>query len=153
MSTGKNRQLSWVFYMNTVPDAAVLTESSSATSAQTRELTAIIAQLNELLDEEESDDHGILRANRASCKTACELLKDADTIFAREHDRHIPFGCASTDSEGGIRIEWVRPSSGVHLVVPATSEPGAYIYHEVGDVFGTEPATDAALARWLREIN
>ena len=65
----------------------------------------------------------------------------------------IPAGCGSTDSEGGVRIEWVCPTASVHLVVPATSDRKAYIYHEVGDDYATEDATPERLAYWLRQIN
>jgi hypothetical protein len=121
-------------------------------SANIRFLSSIIAQLNELLSEQEDDDYGTLRANKAACRTASEFLTDAAIISATQYQGIIPNGCASTDAEGGIRIEWVRPTSGVRLVVPANSDSDAYIYHEVGNDFDTEPATAEALARWLREI-
>jgi hypothetical protein len=123
-------------------------------TADIRYLSSIIGQVEELLNEPESDEHGTLRADSEACLKARELLVDAAIVSAREYDqRTIPYGCASTDSEGGIRIEWVRPSTGVRLVVPAVQKHGAYIYHEAGDAFHVEPATSEALARWLREIN
>ena len=82
---------------------------------------------------------------------ASHLLTDAAIVSALK-GRQIPLGCASTDSEGGIRIEWVRPTSSVHLVIPASPGRDGYVYHEVGDQYGTVSATPEALARWLREI-
>jgi hypothetical protein len=126
-------------------------EPLSHASADVRYLSAITEQLGELQNEQERDEHGVLRADRFACETACELLTNAAIILAREYKFVIPYGCASTDSEGGVRIEWIRPTCGVRLVVPAAPVE-AYIYHEVGDTFDTEPATAETLAHWLREI-
>jgi hypothetical protein len=120
-------------------------------SADTRHLSALIGQLVELRTAEESDEYGILRATEHAYNVACHLVIDA-AIMAALEAREIPHGYASTDSEGGVRIEWIRPTSSIHLVVPATSGCPAYIYHEVGDAYATEPATAERLARWLREV-
>lgn len=120
-------------------------------SANIRYLSAIIRQLVDLRNEEESDEYGTLRASRHAFDVACHLLTDA-AIASALNGRAIPQGCASTDSEGGIHIQWMRPTVGVSLVVPASTDRNAYIYHEVGSVYSTEPATTEALARWLREI-
>ena len=121
-------------------------------SAGIRHLSAIIRQLDELLNEPESDEYGTLRPSRHAFEAARQLLIDAAIVSAQE-GRPIPYGCASTDSEGGIRIEWVRPASSVHLVVPASPDRRSYVYHEVGDQYGTATATPETLARWLREID
>jgi hypothetical protein len=109
-------------------------------------------RLVELRNEAESDEYGTLRASPSAFDAACHLLTDAAIVSARD-GRQIPDGCASTDSEGGLRIEWVRPTASVHLVVPATTNTEAYIYHEVDDKFATESATPEALVRWLRLVN
>lgn len=121
-------------------------------SANIRYLSAIIRQLVELRNEEESDEYGTLRASQHAFDTACQLLTDAAIVSAFQ-GRQIPHACASTDSEGGIHIEWMRPTAGVSLIVPASPERDEYIYHEVGKAYSTEPATAEALARWLREIH
>jgi hypothetical protein len=72
---------------------------------------------------------------------------------ANHQQRQILAGCASTDSEGGVRIEWICPTASVHLIVPAKGDSVAYIYHEVGDDYATEDATPGRLAYWLRHIN
>jgi hypothetical protein len=121
-------------------------------SAGIRHLSEIVRQLVELCNEPTTDEYGILRPTQHAFDAACQLLIDAAIVSARE-SRAIPYGCASTDSEGGIRIEWVRPTSSVHLVVPASLDRRSYIYHEVGDAYGTMTATPKKLARWLQEIN
>jgi hypothetical protein len=131
---------------------AIAPERLRLASAGIRWLSAIIRQLVELRNEEESDEYGALRASESAFERACQLLTDAAIVSALE-GRQIPHGCASTDSEGGIRIEWVRPASSVHLAIPSCAEREGYVYHEVGQDFGTITATPEALARWLREIN
>ena len=118
-------------------------------SANINYLSALIRQLEELRDEECEDEYGTLRASQHAFEQARDLLTNAAIHMALKGDRQIPYGCASTDSEGGIRIEWVRPTAGVHLVIPANVEGDKYVYHEQGDHYGTEPATAEAIARWL----
>jgi hypothetical protein len=120
-------------------------------SAGIRHLSAIIAQLDELRTLDESDEYGRLRASKQTYDQACDLLIDG-AIIAGLEGREIPYGGASTDSEGGIRIEWVRPTSGVHLVIPSGSSRSASLYHETGEEYAVEPATAEGLARWLRLI-
>jgi hypothetical protein len=129
-----------------------LKEELPLASANIRYLSAIVAQLQDLLNEPSEDgENGALRANKQACMNACELLTNAAITSALKYNQIIPYGCASLDSEGGIRIEWVRPSSGVRLVVPI--DKSSYVYHEVGDQYAIEkPATAESLALWLREI-
>lgn len=138
--------------VNPTTDARTVPVVFPLASAKIRYLSAIFTQLQELLSAPETDEYGALRADRIACANACELLTDAAIISAVSYKRIIPNGCASTDAEGGVRIEWVRSLSGVRLVVPAKLKSKAYIYHEIGDSYDTELATPEALARWLREI-
>ncbi len=130
---------------------AIPPERLRLASANIRYLSAIIRQLVELLNGPERDEYGTLRPTRHAFETACRMLTDAAIVSALK-GRPIPHGCASTDSEGGIRIEWVRPASSVHLVIPVSANRDGYVYHDVGDEYGTATATPEALARWLQEI-
>lgn len=114
-------------------------------------LSPIVGQLVELWQQPEKDEYGRLRPTRHAFDRSVELLVDA-AIEANHQQRLIPSGCASTDSEGGVRIEWVRPAASVHLVVPASEDRVAYVYHEVGDEYGTEDVTPKRLAYWLHRI-
>lgn len=125
--------------------------AATASSANFKHFSSLIRQLAELRTEVGVDDYGALRADKRAYDTACALLTDAAEI-ANRIGGLIPHGCASTDSAGGIRIEWVRPASGVHLVVPAPPDDNPYIYHEVGDDYATEPASAEGLARWLQTV-
>lgn len=114
-------------------------------------LSSIIKQLVELRNDEETDEYGVLRASDHAFETACQLMTDTAVVSALV-GRSIPRGCASTDSEGGVRIDWLRPNAAVCLFLPATKDREPYIYHEVAGQNETEPATPEALARCLREI-
>jgi hypothetical protein len=120
-------------------------------SANIKYLSSLIQQLVELRNAPERDDYGVLRANKHAFDVACNLLIDTAIVSALEGG-YIPYGCASTDAEGGVRIEWVRDSASVHFIVAASENRDDYIYHELGTNYGTEPATAEALARWQRVI-
>ncbi|MBU4272740.1 MAG: hypothetical protein KKE86_01490 [Planctomycetes bacterium] len=112
-------------------------------------LSPILRQLYELRNGPESDDYGRLQPTKHAFDKVIDLLIDAAIDAA---PRKIPRGCVSTDSEGGVRIEWVRDTSSVHLVVPATNSSVSYVYHEVGNNYATEDATAEGLSHWLKLI-
>ena len=112
----------------------------------------LVAKLVNLWKGPEKDDYGRLRPTQhAFDRSACLLI--AAAIEVKHQQRQIPAGCVSTDSEGGVRIEWIRPTVSVHLVVPAGRDRVAYVYHEVDNDYATEDATPERLAYWLRRIN
>lgn len=131
--------------------ASVSRERLQMASAGIQYLSSIIKQLVELRNDEEADEYGVLRATEHAFDSACQLITDA-AIVAALGGQSIPRGCASTDSEGGVRIDWLRPNAAVCFFVPAAEERDPYIYHEVAGQHSTVPATAEALARWLREI-
>lgn len=135
-----------------VVDRPITPGHSRIASAEIKHLSALIGQLVELRQAEESDEYGTLRATEAAYGLACSLLIDAAIIAALEGRRQIPHANVSTNSEGGVRIEWVRPTHSVHLAIPATSDRPAYIYHEVGNEYAAEPVSPERLAYRLREI-
>ncbi len=112
-------------------------------------LSPILQQLYGLQKGPETDDYGRLQPTKHAFGKAIDLLVNA-AIDA--YPRQIPSGCVSTDSEGGVRIEWVRETSSVHLVVPATNSSESYVYHEVDNNYATEDATSESLSNWLKLI-
>lgn len=114
-------------------------------------LSPIVRQLVELWNGPEFDEYGVLRPTQDAFGKAISILVDAAIIAHRERGR-IPSGCVSTDSEGGVRIEWVRETSSVHLVVPAANSSESYVYHEVDNGYATEDATPESLSNWLKLI-
>ena len=87
-----------------------------------------------------------------SAQGAADTLLLIDAAIVAYPRYGIPAGCASTDSECGVRIEWVRPGASVHLVVPAEESRPPYVYHEVGNDYATEDVTAERLAYWLQSI-
>ena len=122
--------------------------------ADVKELSGLLEQLSELRQEEPTDDYGILRLDETVFGHARELLTDTTIVLATEHGTKMPYGCASTDSEGGLCIDWLRSDRAVNLVIPATDQKLPYLYHELGPDHAVEyEVTPERLATWLRIIN
>ncbi len=115
-------------------------------------LSPIVAQLVELWKGPESDDYGRLQPTQYAFDKVIQLLVDA-AIVTYPNGHQIPGGSVSTDSEGGVRIEWIRDPARVHLIVPATDQKAAYVYHEVGNDYATEDVTAERLSYWLRTVS
>lgn len=112
-------------------------------------LSPLLVQLHEVKSMEATVDEPA--ATLDAYLAAREMLIHA-AILAGEENRRIPSGCVTTDDRGGIRIEWFRPGVRVHLVIPESRQRPGYVYHQRGDEYGTEPASDHALAKWLKFI-
>ncbi len=122
--------------------------------AEVKELSGLLEQLSELRQAEPTDDYGILRLDEAAFERARELLTDATIVLASTYQAKMPYGCASTDSEGGLCIDWLRSDRAVNLVIPASHQKPAYFYHELGPDHAMEyEVTPERLATWLRIIN
>jgi hypothetical protein len=106
-----------------------------------------LSRLVSLLDEEETDDYGILRPTLFAFITALELIAGASLLMSSGLPRATP----CTDEQGGIRFEWSRPAREVGLVVPAHQGGRMYIYHAHEDKHELEDQVSAStLANWLR---
>lgn len=127
---------------------------SHVADAGIKHLSDIVKQLITLRQEGPEDEYGILRPTDFAFEAAVSLLIDCAIELSVTHHRKMPRGCASSDSEGGIRIEWVRPQTSVHLAIPAQQQPRrCYIYHEDAGDFGVEHAVSAKeLAVWLARV-
>ncbi len=133
--------------------------------AGTKFLSAIIEDLNDLVENPIVDEDGRqVDTTPDAYKLCCDLLINAAILDALARavspDNSgsafcvaIPEAVVSPDECGGIRVEWVRDNASVHLVVPANKKSEAYIYTEVGNVYGTEAATAELLAESLRNID
>ncbi len=113
-------------------------------------LSPIVRQLVELWNGPPSDNYGCLKPTRYAFDRVISLL--VDVAIDASPRGGVPLGCVSTDSEGGVRIEWVRDAVSVHLVVPAADSNEAYVYHEIGSNYATEDATPERLSHWLETI-
>jgi hypothetical protein len=103
----------------------------------------VAAKLIALLEGEERDDYGILRPSLFAFRRTFHLIYNA-ALQLREH---FPAAAVSTDSEGGIRVQWIRPERQVRLIVPAAEGGQQYIYHQVGSEYAVEE--DVNLQRLL----
>lgn len=114
--------------------------------------TRTIKSLLELLDLEKEDEYGTLRPVDYSFKTTINLLIEAYGILGEI----FPKGAATTDDQGGIRINWKNRDKNcrVCLFCPSNSEENAYIYHQYNDDYGSdEQVSVSSLVKWLSWFN
>jgi hypothetical protein len=115
-------------------------------------ITALLSDLRDLMKEggeDEEDEYGALRPTSHAFRTALNLIIEASFLLMDGY----PFGCASTDSEGGIRIEWFKTTGEIRLVIPASKEKEPYIYYEFGEKYGVDRQANAdKLARWINRL-
>lgn len=116
------------------------------------DITLTLKRLVALLEENETDEYGILQPSQFAFTLAMRLVVDAYEAIG---DR-FPKASASTDEQGSIRLTWSKqsPECEVCLVCPATANEQAYLYHELGDNYGVERnLTASTLVQWLEWLN
>jgi hypothetical protein len=131
------------------PEPIINAARQKLVSARIQFLSPLLSQLGNLRKEPENDEYGILRPSEHAYAEACNTLIDAAIVLAQRFGRQVPYGCVSTDSEGGVRIVWMRPTKSVQVAIPRFANGVDYLYHEDGDKYDTEPLTTEGLARWL----
>lgn len=113
-------------------------------------LTALLSDLRDLLKEENEDENGILKPTYHAFTTALSLIMEVSMFI----HAGFPFAAVSTDSEGGIRIEWVKGRGEIRLIIPAASNTAPYIYYEFDDKYGVDRnASGFKLIRWINRLN
>lgn len=115
-------------------------------------ITITLKRLIALLDEDETDDYGILQPTSAAFKLAMQWVVEAYDIMGDA----FPKASVSTDEQGGIRLTWskVEPDCQVRLVCPAAANQPPYLYHELGDDYAVErEVTVSTLSQWLEWLN
>jgi hypothetical protein len=114
--------------------------------------TMTLKQLVALLEEDETDEYGILQPSQAAFKLAMRLVMEAYEVMG---DR-FPKATASTDEQGSIRLTWSKPSPEceVRLVCPSYEDLQTYLYHELGETYAVERSvTTSVLIQWLGWLN
>ncbi|MCC5637593.1 hypothetical protein LC593_17455 [Nostoc sp. CHAB 5844] len=131
-----------------------MTVAQSAKSDRS-DITVTLKRLVALLEEDETDEYGILQPSQYAFKLAMQLVIDAYETMgvgaARRRHRFLR-ASAATDEHGSIRLTWSKrsPECEVRLVCPATAEQQAYLYHEMGDNYAVErDVTASMLVHWL----
>ena len=115
-------------------------------------ITVTLKGLLALLEEDETDDYGILQPSQSAFKSAMHLVVEAYEIMGDS----FPRASASTDEQGGIRLTWskLEPESEDRLICPADANQSVYLYHELGDTYAVENSvTTSILVQWLEWIN
>ncbi|MEH2053021.1 hypothetical protein [Nostoc sp.] len=92
-------------------------------------ITVTLKRLVALLEEDETDEYGILQPSQSAFKLAMRLVVDTyDTMGDR-----FPKTSVSTDEQGGIRLTWSKqpPECEVRLVCPGGRGITPYIINVV----------------------
>ncbi|MCU0567198.1 MAG: hypothetical protein MUF49_11440 [Oculatellaceae cyanobacterium Prado106] len=113
------------------------------------DLTVTLKRLIALLEEDETDDYGILQPSQPAFKLAMRFIVEAYESLGES----FPRASVSTDEKGGIRLTWskLEPECEVRLICPADSGQEMYLYHELGDTYAIEQnVTSSTLVQWLR---
>jgi len=141
---------------NAAPDVA---EMATYLSVSDEGSVLILRQLLSLHLAEEQDEVGVLRPTPYAFQETVELLLDAAKIFLAIQSPPgsrrctFPAGCVTTDSEGGVRIEWLNGDRAVRLVVRSKEDQQRYIYHQIGEDYDVDYNVSAdILAYWLRVL-
>ncbi|ELS00116.1 hypothetical protein [Gloeocapsa sp. PCC 73106] len=128
-----------------------MTITSPGISHNISNFTQTMKSLLELLELKEEDEYGTLKPTEYAFKTIIHLL-----LEAYEHlGEKFPKGTASTDDEGGIRLNWKNRTkdSRVCLFCPANSQETAYIYHQTNDEYASdEEVSGTVLVYWLDQF-
>jgi hypothetical protein len=111
-----------------------------------------LRRLIALLEEDGTDDYGILQPSQSAFKRAMRFILEAYESLGES----FPKASVSTDEKGSIRLTWSNPEPDceVRLICPADHSQEAFLYHELGDTYAVEQnVTPSALVQWLRWLN
>lgn len=115
-------------------------------------IAVTLKRLIALLEEDETDEYGILQPSQSAFKLAMRFIVEAYEAMGDS----FPRASASTDEKGGIRLTWskLEPECEVRLVCPADAEQQVYLYHELGKTYAVEQSVTASnLVQWLEWLN
>lgn len=115
------------------------------------DITVTLKRLIDLLEEDESDEYGILQPSQSAFKLAMLLVIEAYEVMGDS----FPRASASIDEQGSIRLTWSKLESEyeVRLVCAANAEQ-PYLYLELGDTYALQRDINASiLVQWLSLIH
>ena len=115
-------------------------------------ITVTLKRLVALLEEDETDEYGVLQPSQAAFKLAMQFVVEAYDVMGDD----FPKASASTDEQGSIRLTWskLEPECEVRLICPAHHDQQAYLYHELGNDYAVErEVTVSTLLPWLEWLN
>lgn len=79
---------------------------------------------------------------------AVEVLDYANTVLSAD----LPRALIAPDGNGGIRIEWLRGSLNVRVLIPPRSEQPAFIYERTGRNSHVHAFSRAVVVQTLRSV-
>jgi hypothetical protein len=115
-------------------------------------ITVTLKRLVALLEEDETDEYGVLQPSQAAFKLAMRFVLEAYDAMVD----NFPKASASTDEQGSIRLTWSKLESDceVRLICPAHHDQLAYLYHELGNDYAVErEVTVSILLTWLEWLD
>jgi hypothetical protein len=115
-------------------------------------IAVTLKRLLALLEEDETDEYGVLQPSQAAFKLAMQFVLDAYDAMGD----NFPKASASTDEQGSIRLTWSKLESEceVRLICPVHNDQQAYLYHELGNDYAVErEVTVCVLILWLEWLN
>lgn len=116
------------------------------------DIAVTLKRLIALLEEDETDEYGILQPSQSAFKLAMRLVVEVYEIMGDT----FPRASASTDEQGSIRLTWskLEPECEVRLICPTDANQQAYLYHELGENYAVEKSvTTSILVQWLEWLN
>lgn len=125
---------------------------AQSTRPSSSPITVTLKRLVALLEEDETDEYGVLQPSQAAFKLAMQFVVEAYDAMG---DR-FPKASASTDEQGSIRLTWskLEPECEVRLICPDCADQQAYLYHELGNDYAVErEVTVFILLQWLEWLN
>jgi hypothetical protein len=125
---------------------------AQSTRPSSSPITATLKRLVALLEEDETDEYGVLQPSQTAFKLAMHFVVETYDLMG---DR-FPKASASTDEKGSIRLTWskLEPDCEVRLICPAHADRPAYLYHELGSSYAVErDVTVSNLMQWLEWFN
>jgi hypothetical protein len=111
-------------------------------------ITATLKRLVALLEEDETDEYGVLQPSQTAFKLAMHFVVETYDLMG---DR-FPKASVSTDEHGSVRLTWskLEPDCEVRLICPAYADQTADLYHELGSSYAVErDVTVSDLMQWL----
>ena len=125
---------------------------AQSTRPSSSPITVTLKRLVALLEEDETDEYGILQPSQTAFKLAMRFVVETYDFMG---DR-FPKASVSTDDQGGIRLTWskLEPECEVRLMCPAHADQQAYLYHELGNDYAVEREVSVSvLLHWLEWLN
>jgi len=136
------------------PEDAVSYSLVSALNYADSDCRTLFRRLVDLVREPEFDEEGYrLQPTDYSFQSALNIL----SVIALLRDGKVPKAAVSTDTMGGIRVQWRKGSRQLRLIFPAEKTGYSYLYQQEGELYhlnwSPSPVELMKLLNWLEDMN